>query len=280
MTLDSDPLQIDVAFEVEATDSLIAIDFLLDNVNLSKSRLKDIMNKGAVWLKRGTQPKERLRRAMTDLKIGDVLEVYYDEQLLSLKPAPLIPIEDRVQYSIWDKPSGMLIQGTEWGDHTALLRRVELYFSPRRESFLIHRLDREASGLVVIAHNRKMAATLTELFKSGHVKKRYRIQVLGDLREVGLTGDINLPLDGMSAETRYEFVRYDSEKNYSTVNIWLGTGRKHQIRRHFEHIGYPVIGDPKYGTGNKNHSGMKLNAVELSFRCPMTEKEATFSVYE
>jgi len=280
MTLDSDQLQVDVAFEVEATDSLIAIDFLLDNVNLSKSRLKDIMNKGAVWLKRGSQSKTRLRRAMTDLKVGDLLEVYYDEQLLSLKPIRLEPIDDRIEYSVWDKPSGMLIQGTEWGDHTALLRRVELYFSPRRESFLIHRLEREASGLVVIAHNRKMAATLSELFKSGQVKKRFRIQVLGDLREYGQQGEIQIPLDGKDAETRFEFIRYDAEKNYSTVNIWLGSGRKHQIRRHFEHIGFPLMGDPKYGKGNKNQSGMKLNAVELSFKCPVTEKEASFSVYE
>ena len=60
---DHEPLRLDVSLEVESDDSKIAIDFLLDNVNLSKSRLKDVMNKGAVWLSRGSQPKKRLRRA-------------------------------------------------------------------------------------------------------------------------------------------------------------------------------------------------------------------------
>lgn len=279
MSLDEQPIRTDIALEVEAKDSLIAIDFLLDNVNLSKSRLKDVMNKGSVWLKSGNKPRSRLRRAMTDLKVGDIVEVFYDEQLLSLKPVKLTPIADNGQYSVWDKPAGMLTQGTDWGDHTALLRVVELAFTPRREAFLIHRLDRESSGLVVIAHSRKMAATLTELFKSGHVKKRYRIEVSGNLADFAAFGDINEPLDGKSADTRFELIRYEAAKNYSVVDVWLGTGRKHQIRRHFDHIGHPVMGDPKYGTGNKNESGMKLNAVDLNFKCPVTKKDVNFTVY-
>ena len=279
MSLDEEPIRIDIALEVESKDSLIAIDFLLDNVNLSKSRLKDVMNKGAVWIKQGNKPRTRLRRAMTDLKVGDIVEMFYDEQLLALKPVKMQPVADKEQSSVWDKPAGMLTQGNEWGDHTALLRMVELSFNPRREAILIHRLDREASGLVVVAHSRKIAAALSELFKSGHVKKRYRIEVLGNLADYSKSGDINLPLDGKNADTRFEMIRYEAAKNYSIVDVWLGTGRRHQIRRHFDHIGFPVIGDPKYGKGNKNQSGMKLNAVELSFQCPISGKEVNYSVY-
>lgn len=279
MSLDEESIRIDIALEVESKDSLIAIDFLLDNVNLSKSRLKDVMNKGAVWIKQGSKPRTRLRRAMTDLKVGDIVEMFYDEQLLALKPVKMQPVADKEQYSVWDKPAGMLTQGNEWGDHTALLRMVELSFNPRREAILIHRLDREASGLVVVAHSRKIAAALSELFKSGHVKKRYRIEVLGNIADYSNSGDINLPLDGKNADTRFEMIRYEAAKNYSIVDVWLGTGRKHQIRRHFDHIGFPVIGDPKYGKGNKNQSGMKLNAVELSFQCPISGKEVNYSVY-
>jgi len=269
-----------MAMEVEAVDSLIAIDFLLDNVDLSKSRLKDIMNKGAVWLKRGKKSRQRLRRAMTDLKIGDVVELFYDEQLLSLRAPTLEPIADSQQYSIWNKPAGMLIEGNDWSDHVALQRIVAMHFRPPREAFLVHRLDRESSGLVIIAHDKKSGLALTDSFRHGEIKMQYRIEVRGDLAKLGKTGEIDSELDGQDAHTRYHVVRYSTEKDFSVVDVWLGTGRKHQIRRHFDHIGFPVMGDPKYGHGNKNHSGMKLQAVSMSFTCPVTQKSVTFSIFD
>lgn len=277
---DEEPLRTKMALEVEAVDSLIAIDFLLDNVDLSKSRLKDIMNKGAVWLKRAKKPRQRVRRAMTDLKIGDIVEVYYDDQLLSLRAPQLIPVADSLQYSIWNKPAGMLIEGNDWSDHVALQRIVAMHFRPPREALLVHRLDREAAGLVIMAHDKKTGLALSELFRDGEMKMQYRIEVRGNLVELGKTGEIDYPLDGHDAHTRYHVVRYSTEKDFSVVDVWLGTGRKHQIRRHFEHIGFPVMGDPKYGQGNKNHSGMKLQAVSMSFACPITQKSVNFSIFD
>lgn len=280
MSLDQEFLRLDVALEVEPGDSMIAVDFLMDNVDLSKSRLKDIMNKGAVWLKRGSGPKKRLRRAMTDLKAGDILEVYYDERLLSLKPAKANLLDDQEVYSVWVKPAGMLTQGTEWCDHTSLMRQVELHFHPRREVFLIHRLDREASGLVVFAHNRRIAAQLSKLFQENGIEKKYRIEVLGELGQPGEQGTIETPLDDKACRTRYQVVKYEPHTNASKVDVWIDTGRKHQIRRHFDSIGHPVMGDPKYGQGNKNREGMKLTAVELTFESPITHKPVTYSTYD
>ena len=275
-----EPIKLDVALEVEAGDPLIAIDFLVDNVNLSKSRLKDVMNKGAVWLQRGSSPKKRLRRAMSDIKVGDVLELYYDEQLLTLSPPKPTQVLDQVQYSIWNKPAGMLSQGNEWGDHTSLLRQVELAMNPRREVYLVHRLDREASGLVIIAHNRKAAAYFSKLFQDSGVRKQYRIEVLGDLSQQATEGSISIQIEGKNALTRFKFVKYTPENNSSKVDVWIDTGRKHQIRRHFADYGYPIMGDPKYGKGNKNREGMKLAAVALEFPCPVQHETLSISLYD
>lgn len=270
-------MQIDVVLEVEADDSLIAIDFLVDNIELSKSRLKDMMNKGAVWHVDGKNHRRRLRRAMTDLSVGDRLEVFYDDELLAIRPPLPRLIADHLQYSVWDKPPGLLSQGTDWGDHASVLRLVELYFKPRRDVFLVHRLDREASGLIIIAHARKAAAQLSALFADGKaITKRYRVEVLGDAPD---SGEIDTPIEGQSARTRFSKVRYEAHPNRSTLDVWIETGRKHQIRRHMDSIGFPVMGDPRYGVGNKNNEGMRLKAVELSFDCPITGVHQIFSAH-
>lgn len=269
-------MRIDVVLEVEDSDPLIAIDFLVDNVDLSKSKLKDMMNKGAVWHVDKKGKRRRLRRAMSDLAPGDRMEVFYDDELLALKPPLPRLVEDLQHYSVWDKPAGLLSQGTDWGDHASLLRMVELYFKPRREVFLVHRLDREASGLMIIAHSRKAASLLSELFASGDsITKRYRVEVLGDAPE---SGTIDTPIEGQAATTRYRKLKYEPRSNRSTLDVWIETGRKHQIRRHLDGIGHPVMGDPRYGQGNKNTEGMRLKAVEMVFECPITDKTQRFSL--
>jgi tRNA pseudouridine32 synthase/23S rRNA pseudouridine746 synthase len=62
------------------------------------------------------------------------------------------------------------------------------------------------------------------------------------------------------------------------VDVIIRTGRKHQIRLHFEMIGFPVMGDPRYGEGNKNTEGMKLNATALEFECPLSSKYRVFNL--
>ncbi len=271
------PLKLDVTLEVEATDSLVAIDFLCDNINLSKSRLKATMNSGAVWLVRKGQARKRLRRAMTDLKPGDILEIFYDEALLSQKVVKPTLVEDNELYSIWYKPQGLLSQGTDWGDQHSLLRQVELHFAGRRRVFLIHRLDREARGLLLLAHHPRSAAAFSELFAGDQVEKTYRIEVLGKVAEPGSQGVIDQPLDSKVAITNWQMLHFVEHTNHSVLEVTLKTGRLHQIRRHFDFIGHPVIGDPRYGRGNKNIEGLKLVAIGLAFTCPLTKTSKSYS---
>lgn len=255
-----------------------ACDLLAAKSGISKSRLKDAMNKGAVWLRGKKGGLKRLRRATTRLRAGDHIELYYDEKILSAVPPEARCLEDRKAYSTWHKPAGLMSQGTKYGDHCSLLRQAELLFSPPREAYLVHRLDREVSGIMLIAHSPKMAAELSVLFQKNAIVKKYLAEVLGIVGDAGQTGKIEFPLDGKAAVTEYKIISCNPEKKTSVVDIVIKTGRLHQIRRHFDMIGHPVMGDPRYGKGNKNTEGIKLKAVALKFLCPVRKSEAEFSL--
>ena len=131
---------------------------------------------------------------------------------------------------------------------------------------------------MVLAHSSQAAAAFSEIFRNNLIIKKYRTEVRGDLRKKALQGTIDLTLDNKPAVTVYEVESYNEQTDTSLVNIIIKTGRLHQIRRHFDMIGFPVIGDPRYGKDNKNASGMKLEAVSLSFKCPFLKKEVEYTI--
>jgi tRNA pseudouridine32 synthase/23S rRNA pseudouridine746 synthase len=256
-----------VVLSVRVEHAALAIDILAAKApTISKSKLKDAMAKGAVTLKRGKTTK-RLRRAQADVLVGDELQLHYDDDILSRPALEAALILDAGQYSVWYKPPGMLSQGNEWSDHLALLRVVEQHFGQKRPVFLVHRLDREASGLVIIAHKQSAAAEFSQLIQQRKIQKTYHVQVKGvlsdALREAGVVND---PLDGKPSETRFQVLQQQLQPARTWLAIDLVTGRKHQIRRHFAAMGYPVMGDPAYGKNNQDPAGLALQAVKLEFK--------------
>lgn len=263
---------------VAPDDPKVLVDFLHRHSGLSKQQLKDAAVKGAVLLRRSGAAR-RLRRAKAELRVGDLIELHYDRAILALEPPPARCIADRGGYSVWFKPAGMLAQGNDYGDHCALLRVAETVWQPPRKVWLIHRLDREASGLMVIAHTRPAAAQLSRQFQRNQVHKRYRVQVRGDIAaRCGAQGRIDAPLDGKPAVTEYRVEFRDAETDVSTLTVEIRTGRLHQIRRHLAGLGHPVIGDPRYGSGNKDAGGLRLIAVGLAFQCPLTRAPVEFAL--
>jgi tRNA pseudouridine32 synthase/23S rRNA pseudouridine746 synthase len=255
-----------------------AVAYFSEKTGLSRVRVKKAMKAGAAWLTRRGRGRRRLRRATAELRDNDILELFYNEKILAVIPAPVQLVSDVETYSVWNKPPGLLTQGTDYGDHCSLLRLVEQHFHHRRIVYPVHRLDREASGLVLVAHRKKAAAELSRLFSGRRVFKRYRAEVLGKIGPPGREGKIDIPLDGKVASTRYRVLEFDPGRCVSRLLVQILTGRKHQIRRHLEGIGHPIIGDPGYGKGNKHPGGMKLAATELAFRCPLTGVERQFSI--
>ncbi|MFC3116792.1 RluA family pseudouridine synthase [Cellvibrio fontiphilus] len=269
----------DTSFEAPQKFELIvtqaeqtALDLLTEGTGLSKQRIKDAMNKGAVWwtLKGKTL---RLRRATKVLYKGSRIQFFYDEQVLARKPEIARLIYDAGNYSIWFKPPGMLSQGSQWGDHCSILRWVEVngQFSQgreKRECFLVHRLDGDASGLIILAHDSQAAAKLSTLFQARDMRKSYQAWAVGEwlIPIQGLT--IDETLDGKTAITHVKKIR--TENNKTLVDINIDTGRKHQIRRHLANRGHPIVGDRAYGT--KASVGLQLLAYRLEFICPFSQQ--------
>src|SRR5687767_385570 len=215
-------------YKLQVTDpDELALSALARISQLPKGRLKDAMAKGAVWLKRGNKTK-RLRRATFKPLPGDELSLYYNPEVLALKAPQAELLADEKYYSVWIKPAGLLAQGSQEGDHCSLLRQVELKL--KRDVFLVHRLDREAAGLMLIAHTSKAAAALSTLFATEggeeRINKVYQVEVAGPLPE---HGEIRLPLDNKIALTRFMRINLDSSRNRSSASVQLITGRKHQI---------------------------------------------------
>ncbi len=218
----------------------------------------------------------RIRRATMKLYPGDLAAIYYDPAILERSVPGAVNIFDPGAYSIWDKPPGMLSQGTLFGDHCALVRFAETRTRPNRPVFLVHRIDREASGLIILAHDKNMAAIFSKAFARGTIEKTYQVTVTGNVdKNLGPSGAIELPLDGKTAQTEFQILEYDRDLDRTRLQIKLLTGRRHQIRRHFNKVGHPVVGDPLYGRDNKAH-GMRLRASGLKFSCPLNGNLLSF----
>lgn len=262
-------------FVVTADDNDTAVNYLCRHTGLSKGRLKDAMNKGAVWLQRDRGKRKRLRRVTAPLRSGDRLDVYFDPDLLALSPPVARLLWQTREYSLWYKPAGLLSQGNDYGDHASLLRQAELS-GKSGQAYLVHRLDREATGLMLIAHSQDAARRLSTLFQQRQVHKWYEVLVVGQLSPS--RGRMNQPLDGKSAITGYEVMHYDSQHATSLLRVQIETGRRHQIRRHLAMAGHPVLGDPRYGKDNKNAEGLQLRAVRLQFTCPYSQVARDFQL--
>jgi len=237
-----------------------AVDLLSGASGLAKLRLKEAMGKGAVWLRRGGGKFQRLRRATAEVRVGDTLRLCYDEKILAATVPTPICLEDHHTFSLWFKPAGLLAQGTDFGDFCSLLRLVELHFKQKRKVFPVHRLDREVSGLVLVAHAPKEAARLSRYFAERLVAKSYLAGVRGKI-DAGAVLILDGELDGKPALTRCLGLVYEAELNESLVLVKPETGRLHQIRRHLADHGTPIVGDYRYGGACQ--VAMRLCAVRL-----------------
>ena len=252
-----------------------AVDVLKNASGLSKQRIKLAMTQGAVWLTRGRNT-QRLRRAKRALRQGDELHLYYDDDILAEKPAEPALVADVGDYSVWHKPVGLRSQGSKWGDHCTVVRWAERNLQPERPAFTVHRLDRAANGLILIAHSKAMAAALSQLFSTRAIEKRYRAWVVGDLSEQAEDVRVDEDIDGKQAISEVSFQALSENRERSLVEVRIETGRKHQVRRHLAHLGHPILGDRLYGDGENDGVDLQLTAYLLAFRCPVSGKRVEY----
>ncbi len=265
---------------LKVTTTTTAIQLLSDHCQLSITQLKQAIIKGALWLETAKYTK-RFRRIKKLLTAGDALHFYYDEQVLNQQPEPAQLIADEGNYSLWYKPYGMLSQGSKWSDHCTIARWVEKNLTPARSSFIVHRLDRAASGIILIAHSKKAAKAFSQLFEQHRLQKIYYIVSHGDHRLRPQPDVITALIDGKTANSTFTCLQYCPQQKLSLIEVNIGSGRKHQIRKHAALIGYPVVGDRLHGDKNKPHHeqvNLQLCAVSLSFICPLTQKKRSYQL--
>ena len=160
------------------------------------------------------------------------------------------------------KPAGLVCHPTKAGPLSSLVSRVRLYLGAGNEPQMVHRLDRETSGVMIFGKTLAAAEELRRLWALSVVTKEYVAMVHGHVAEDGV---INAPLgpdessavaikdcvraDGARARTRYRVEKrfHRDGRPYTRLRVWLDTGRKHQIRIHLAHQGHPIVGDKIYG---------------------------------
>jgi 23S rRNA pseudouridine955/2504/2580 synthase len=188
-----------------------------------------------------------------------------------------------------NKPPGMAVHGGS-GISRGVIEQMRLELPECRYMELVHRLDRETSGVLLIALKRRALVGLHEAMRGGKIEKRYLTLVAG--RWPNPVQHVKLPLhkrvdangekrvtvrdDGQTAHTIFR--RLEQYAEYTLLEAELKTGRTHQIRVHTSHLGFPIAGDDKYGDFELNRSlakqGLKrmfLHAARLSFVHPVTE---------
>jgi len=272
------PQRFEKHIEIKKKD-VITVDLLSSETGLSKQLIKQVMQKGAVWISHKNYT-QRLRRTKKKIHIGDTLHLYYDHNVLAKVPPEPTLISDEGHYSVWNKPYGMLSQGSKWSDHLTITRWAELHLKPQRVSFIVHRLDRAANGLILIAHEKNAAAKLSKLFENRLIDKRYHIWVHGQFSDKVTPQNpvtVNHAIDDRSAISHFTQLHYDAKQNRSLLDVSIETGRKHQIRRHSALLGFPVVGDRLYGRDD-DHEDLQLSAYYLAFKCPYTDIQKTFSL--
>ena len=223
------------------------------------------------------------------LAVGDELCIrIFDDSSSAIEPIPFdlsILYEDE-DLLIVNKPWGMPAIPSMYHHADSLANAVCAYFAASKQNFVyrpVNRLDKNTSGLMLIAKHAVSAAMLSTLGAKGGISKTYLAIASGTLPPQGA---IDAPIarrddsliercvdfeKGSRALTHYRVL--EQKENYALVSIRLETGRTHQIRVHFSHIGHPLAGDDLYG-GNLTHmTRHALHAESMSFTQPLTKKK-------
>jgi 23S rRNA pseudouridine1911/1915/1917 synthase len=204
-------------------------------------------------------------------------------------PGGLALIHEDRDIIVVDKPAGLLTISTEREKSRTAYFILTDYVrkgvaKSRNRVFIVHRLDRETSGILIFAKNEEAKFRLQSLWQD--TKKRYLAVVHGRCEKQAETITTYLaenqahgvyatrdPRKGKLSQTAYKVLK--QTKDYSLLEIALLTGRKHQIRVHLAGIGHPVVGDDRYGKEHKRQR-LALHAYSISFKHPFSGEPLTF----
>jgi len=239
------------------------------------------------------------------LKTGDMISVNYDSDTIYHElPHPSKAVDSEVQI-LWedkhlvfvDKPAGLLSVPTEYSDDTSIADALVDYYHQRGVKkpriYIVHRLDRYTSGVMVFAKTPEALNTLRDMFHEHRINRVYKAILVGELPEnmgtlhdklVEHTRKLKMavvakragkarPQGTKPAVTHYRVI--ERLHGHTVVELKLETGRRNQIRVQFAERGYPLLGDQIYGTASRMLERQALHAEILGFRHPITDESVT-----
>jgi len=263
--------------------------YLAEQCQISRSYAKKLISEGQVTVN------GRSAKASQKLNIGDrIVAEILPPSPISLAPEaiPLKVIYEDNDLIVIDKPAGLVVHPAA-GHHSGTLVNAILAHCPDLGTIkgtvrpgIVHRLDRDTSGLMMVAKNDAAHASLSRQIKQRSIKKGYLALLVGHLSPD--QGAIEAPIGrhpkdrkrmavvsgGREARTAYKVIEYFD--GYTLVEAMPETGRTHQIRVHFAAIGHPIFGDPVYGKRSPLLGRQFLHAYKLGFTLPSSGKYVEF----
>ncbi len=236
---------------------------------------------------------DRTAKASHKLNIGDRVEVVIPPTpptSLSPEAIPLNIIYQDNDLLVIDKPPGLTIYPAPGHPSHTLVNAILSYLPDAGDSLrpgIVHRLDKDTSGVMVVARNSPAQLNLIDQFKAHSVVKAYLVLVKGRLKpedgaiEASIGRDphnrkrMAVVTEGKAARTRYHVIEYVG--NHTLLEVRPKTGRTHQIRVHLSAIGFPVVGDKMYGVKSVHLSRQFLHASRLGFNHPSTGEYVEFT---
>lgn len=276
--------------EVLENEKVRIDNYLSDKLDISRSKVQKLIKDGNV-LVNGQSVNVSYK-----VKIGDVIEYSLDlNEEIDITPEdiPIDIVYEDDDLLVINKASGMVVHPAP-GHYTgtlvnALLYRFNLNSGEANRPGIVHRLDKDTSGLMLVAKNEFIHEKLSEMIGKKDVERKYLAIVDGLIKHD--TGTIDAPIgrdtnnrqkmavtdvNGKDSITHFKVLeRFD---NNTFIECILETGRTHQIRVHMNYIGYPINNDPLYGRGKATEFGQMLHSYSIKFNHPRTGKELSFRV--
>lgn len=229
------------------SEEIKVFSFLLENFSIKMKEAQRWVDKGRVL------QNDKAIKQKNFLLFGDIEVIVFEPYSRGLKP-----IFQTSSFAIFDKPSGILVHPSNRFTNYSITHEAKYLFG--KEANIVHRLDKETSGLIIVSKNKKAEKELKNLFESRAIKKGYIALVKGKLKEEIF---INAPIkknrefskiklkvevcdDGKQSQTIIKPIKYYKQTNQTLVEAIPLTGRQHQIRVHLFHMKHPIIGDPIY----------------------------------
>ena len=264
--------------------------YLSERLELSRSKIQKLIKEDKVKVNGKIVSNSYLVKFDDEIVVDDNLDYSIN---VEAEDIPLAIVYEDEDLLIINKESGMVVHPAP-GHYTGTLVNALLYkyknlAGDKFRPGIVHRLDKDTSGLMIVAKNEEMLEKISKMISKKEVERKYLAIVDGLIKHD--TGEIDAPIgrdrnnrqkmavtDVNSKEAITHFKVLERFNNNTYIECILDTGRTHQIRVHLAYIGYPVNNDPLYGRGKCTEFGQMLHSYSIKFKHPRTGKEIKYEV--